>query len=301
MYESGMLCSYLYMAEHVPTGRFVAVKELWKLRLESLRQTHHIYSEKKLLMQIDSQFLLKCYATLQDEKKIYFVTEQLIGGELFRRIVSPAGLPILLSQSDTRFYAACCINALEYLHEHNITYRDLKPENILLDSSAYVKLVDVGFAKKLTGKTYTLCGTPEYLAPEIILRIGHNVAVDCWGLGVLIYEMVIGDSPFSSPDEDHLAVCRNILEGYISFPEDCDPDWKSIVLALVQRQPEKMSEKWLDGFDWESFTQQTMSSPWIPDVTSEIDTKYFPHVLKEELSEFESWKEHQVLDNWEMF
>ncbi|KAL4151153.1 hypothetical protein PRNP1_008102 [Phytophthora ramorum] len=303
----------VHMAEHVPTGRFVAVKEMWKSRLEKLRQTHHIYSEKKLLLQIDSQFLLKCYATLQDENKIYFVTELLVGGELFRRIVTPSGLPILLSQPDTRFYAACCVKGLEYLHEHNFVYRDLKPENILLDSSGYAKLVDFGFAKKLTGKTYTLCGTPEYLAPEIIIGIGHNVAVDCWGLGILIYEMVVGDSPFSSPDEDHLAVCRNILQGHISFPPDCDRDWKSIVLALLQRQPEKRAsmiagslldvrkEKWLAGFDWDSFTQRTMPTPWIPDVTSEIDTRYFPKVTKDELTEFESWKEHKPVGNWDDF
>jgi len=303
----------VYMAEHVPTGRFVAVKEMWKSRLEKLRQTHHIYSEKKLLMQIDSQFLLKCYAALQDDKKLYFVTELLVGGELFRRIVSPTGLPLVLSQPDARFYAACCIKALEYLHEHNVIYRDLKPENILLDSSGYAKLVDFGFAKKLTGKTYTLCGTPEYLAPEIILGVGHGMAVDCWGLGVLIYEMVVGDSPFSSPDEDHLAVCRNILQGHVSFPPDCDPGWKAIVQALLQRQPEKRAsmlagslldvrqEKWLATFDWESFTQRTMPTPWIPDVTSEIDTKYFPQVTKEELADFESWKEHKPVGNWEDF
>ncbi|KAF4324317.1 hypothetical protein JM18_001719 [Phytophthora kernoviae] len=303
----------VHMAEHVPTGRFVAVKEMWKSRLEKLRQTHHIYSEKNLLLQIDSQFLLKCYATLQDEKKIYFVTELLVGGELFRRIVTPSGVPILLSQHNTRFYAACCIKALEYLHEHNIIYRDLKPENILLDSTGYAKLVDFGFAKKLTGKTYTLCGTPEYLAPEIILGIGHGVAVDCWGVGVLIYEMVMGDSPFSSPDEDHLSVCRNILQGYVSFPADCDPAWKSVVQALLQRQPEKRAsmiggslldvrkEQWLAGFDWVSFTQRIMPTPWTPDVTSEIDTRYFAKVSKDELSEFESWKEHKPHGNWEGF
>ncbi|RLN67373.1 hypothetical protein BBJ29_004889 [Phytophthora kernoviae] len=303
----------VHMAEHVPTGRFVAVKEMWKSRLEKLHQTHHIYSEKNLLLQIDSQFLLKCYATLQDEKKIYFVTELLVGGELFRRIVTPSGVPILLSQHNTRFYAACCIKALEYLHEHNIIYRDLKPENILLDSTGYAKLVDFGFAKKLTGKTYTLCGTPEYLAPEIILGIGHGVAVDCWGVGVLIYEMVMGDSPFSSPDEDHLSVCRNILQGYISFPADCDPAWKSVVQALLQRQPEKRAsmiggslldirkEQWLAGFDWASFTQRTMPTPWTPDVTSKIDTRYFAKVSKDELSEFESWKEHKPHGNWEDF
>ncbi|KAG1695044.1 hypothetical protein DVH05_020973 [Phytophthora capsici] len=303
----------VYMAEHVPTGRFVAVKEMWKARLENLRQTHHILSEKKLLMQIDSQFLLKCYATLQDDKKIYFITELLVGGELFRRIVNPSGLPVILSQCDTRFYAACCIKGLEYLHEHNFIYRDLKPENILLDSTGYAKLVDFGFAKKLTGKTYTLCGTPEYLAPEIILGIGHGVAVDCWGLGVLIYEMIVGDSPFSSPDEDHLAVCRNILHGHIIWPAKCDPDWKSAVQALLQRQPERRAsmlsgslldirrEKWFATFDWESFTQREMATPWIPDVSSEIDTKYFPHVTKEELAEFESWKHRKPGSNWEDF
>ncbi|RLN58116.1 hypothetical protein BBJ28_00001350 [Nothophytophthora sp. Chile5] len=303
----------VYMAEHLPSSRFVAVKEMWKARLEELRQGHHIHSEKNLLLQLDSPFLLKCYATLQDEKKIYFVTELLVGGELFRRIVSPDDLPITLSQQDTRFYAACCIKALECLHEHSIVYRDLKPENIMLDASGYAKLVDFGFAKKLTGKTFTLCGTPEYLAPELILGIGHGVAVDCWGLGVLIYEMVMGDSPFSSPDEDHLAVCRNILQGHIAFPSDCDPDWKALVLALLQRQPEKRAsmiagsvldvrqERWLADFDWDAFLQRTMRTPWTPDVESEIDTKYFAPVSTDELAEFESWKDRKPQSNWDDF
>lgn len=303
----------VYIAKHIPSGRFVAVKEMWKARLEEIRQVHHICSEKLLLEKIDSPFLHKFYAALQDERKVYFVTELLLGGELFRRIVSPAGKPILLSPFDARFYTACCIKSLEYLHERSVAYRDLKPENILLDSDGYAKLVDFGFAKKVSGKTYTLCGTPEYLAPEIILSVGHGVAVDSWGLGVLLYEMLIGDSPFASKNDDHLAIFRNILQDRVVFPSECDESWKKIVQALLTRQPERRAsmvagtpndirkQAWFQGFDWEALERKTMSAPWKPDLENETDGKYFQTVTKDDVVEFESWKDVPPASSWEEF
>jgi serine/threonine protein kinase len=152
-------------------------------------------------------FILKYYVGYQDPKKLYIVTETLLGGELFQRIVNSAGVPTPLPMSHARFYAACVVQALKYLHTRNVAYRDLKPENMyarertpsfpphtrfrsLLNAHGYAKVVDFGFAKKLQVKTYTLCGTPEYLAPEIVLGVGHGCMVDNWALGILIYEMV---------------------------------------------------------------------------------------------------------------
>lgn len=303
----------VYIAQHTPSGRFVAVKEMWKARLEESRQVHHICCEKLLLERIDSPFLLKFYTALQDDRKIYFVTELLLGGELFRRIVSPAGKPITLSLHDARFYTACCINSLAYLHERSVAYRDLKPENILLDKDGYAKLVDFGFAKKVTGKTYTLCGTPEYLAPEIILSVGHGIAVDSWGLGVLLYEMVMGDSPFASRDDDHLAIYQNILQDRVAFPVDCDEAWKQLVMSLLHRQPERRAsmifgvpndvrkEPWFSEFDWDALQRRVIAAPWKPQLSDETDGKYFQPVTSDDLEEFESWKDVPPANSWDEF
>lgn len=303
----------VYIAQHKPTGRFVAVKEMWKARLEHGRQVHHIRTEKSLLQMMGSPFLLKFYAALQDEQKVYFVTELLLGGELFHRIVGPTGHPVALPQSDARFYIACCVKALEYLHERNIVYRDLKPENILLDAIGYVKLVDFGFAKKLVGKTFTLCGTPEYLAPEVILGSGHGLSVDSWGLGVLLYEMVMGDSPFSTKDEDHLSICHNILQDKIYFPENCDPVWKAMVLRLLHRQPEQRAsmitgtanaihqDPWFQDFDWHALAGKQLLAPWTPDLKSDSDARYFQSITSEELAGFDSWTDVPPAWSWEKF
>ena len=120
---------------------------------------------------------------------------------------------------------------IEYLHSLNIIYRDLKPENILIAKDGYLKLVDFGFAKKISVRTFTLCGTPEYLAPEVILNHGHGKPVDWWALGVLLYEMLVGEDPFT--DKDPMTVYHNILKGRVRFPKDLDADGKSLIKHLL--------------------------------------------------------------------
>ncbi|KAJ0398856.1 hypothetical protein P43SY_010147 [Pythium insidiosum] len=313
----------VYLAKHAPTGRFVAVKAMSKARLEHGKQVTHIRNEKRLLELVNSPFILKFYAALQDATHVYLVTELLPGGELFQRIVSPTGHAIKLPQSDARFYVACCAMALGYLHERNVVYRDLKPENLLLDAQGYAKLVDFGFAKKLRGKTYTLCGTPEYLAPEIILGIGHSVAVDSWGLGVLLYEMVMGASPFAAKDEDHLSICRNILQENIKFPalneasaEGTEElaNWKALVLALLHKHPEKRASlsagsaldirrhEWFKGFDWDALRHHTMAAPWVPEVTEGgVDAGNFQAVAETELTTPQVQEKATPTWSWDKF
>ena len=104
----------------------------------------------------------------------------------------------------------------EYLHENNIIYRDLKPENVLIGEDGFIKLADFGFAKVIENRTFTLCGTPEYLAPEILLNQGHGKPVDWWTLGIILYEMVAGIDPFN--DDDPMIIYQNILKGKLKFP-----------------------------------------------------------------------------------
>jgi serine/threonine protein kinase len=151
-----------------------------------------------------------------DQKYLYFVLEFVAGGELFTVLRTQGNF----SEDQTKFYGAHIITIFEYLHSKNIIYRDLKPENVLINTNGYLKLADFGFAKIIDGKTYTLCGTPEYLAPEIILNKGHGKPVDWWTLGILIYEMLVGIDPFN--DDDPMMIYQKIIKGKIKFPKSID-------------------------------------------------------------------------------
>ena len=153
---------------------------------------------------------------VNDPKYLYFVLEFIQGGELFTILRSQGNFP----EEQAKFYGAHIITIIEYLHSKNIIYRDLKPENVLINVNGYLKLTDFGFAKIVEGKTYTLCGTPEYLAPEIILNKGHSKPVDWWTLGILLYEMLVGIDPFN--DDDPMMIYQKIIKGKIKFPKTID-------------------------------------------------------------------------------
>ena len=132
------------------------------------------------------------YGFMQDDRYIYFVTELLTGGDLFTYHRSVGNF----NAKQTAFYGAQVTSIFEYLQSKEIVYRDLKPENIMIGGDGYLKMIDFGFAKVVTKRTYTICGTPEYIAPEILLNQGHGKAVDWWTLGIPVYEMLAGYPPF---------------------------------------------------------------------------------------------------------
>ena len=182
--------------------------------------------------------------------------------------------------------AASVMLAFCQIHSKKIAYRDLKPENLVMDADGYLKVVDFGLAKKLVGgKTWTLCGTPDYLAPEVILNEGHDWAVDYWALGVLIYEMTAGTPPFYA--EDPMEVYEKILSGHVSMPAHFSRGLSELVKKLLKTYQSKrlgrtkggassvMKQKWFSGFDWNALLARELEVPLKPDVKNLEDASNF--------------------------
>ncbi|XP_040068473.1 cGMP-dependent protein kinase, isozyme 2 forms cD4/T1/T3A/T3B isoform X1 [Ixodes scapularis] len=205
----------LVQSVHDPLRSF-ALKVMKKAQIVETRQQQHIMSEKMILEETNCEFIIKLFKTFKDRKYLYMLLEPCLGGELWTILRDRGNF----DDNTTRFYTACVVEAFDYLHARNIIYRDLKPENMLLDISGYIKLVDFGFAKKLVNgrKTWTFCGTPEYVAPEVILNRGHDISADYWSLGVLMFELLTGAPPFT--DADFMKTYNIILKGIdaIDFP-----------------------------------------------------------------------------------
>ena len=196
------------------------MKIMKKIVILKSKQADHIANEIKILSMINHPFVINFEGFAQDEKYLYLALELINGGELFTYLRGIGRFPV----EQARLYIAQIISIFEYLHSKDIIYRDLKPENILIHKIGYLKLTDFGFAKVVEGRTYTLCGTPEYLAPEIILNKGHGKPVDWWTCGILLYEMIAGIDPFS--DDDPMMVYQKILKGKIKFPSGFDSNAK---------------------------------------------------------------------------
>jgi CRP-like cAMP-binding protein len=197
-----------------------------------------------------------------------------------------------LEEQEAKFYGAQVLLAFGHIHSKQIAYRDLKPENLVLDSDGYIKIVDFGLAKVVDGKTWTLCGTPDYLAPEIILNEGHDKAVDYWALGVLIYEMVAGMPPFYA--DDPMEVYEKILSATMMIPQHFSKNLSDLVRKLLKIYQSKrlgngkggttaiQKHKWFNSFDFEGLVKKELTSPIKPAISDALDTSNFDDYEGEE-------------------
>lgn len=273
------------LVEHKPTGTPYALKRLQKHQIVKTKQTENIMREKNLMSKCDHPFILQLIATFQDRDCLYMVLELALGGELFSVLANTE--EGVVDEPTCLFYSACVLSGLECMHGQNILYRDMKPENMMLDGDGYIKVIDFGFAKEVADRTYTLCGTPEYLAPELVLGKGHGKGVDYWALGILVYEMLCGFTPFADDSGDNMSVCRNICEEELEIPDHLTDEAASLIEALVNRNvnarlgclKEGISDIWATPFfskiDWVALVEKELEAPWVPPLKDPYDTSHF--------------------------
>jgi serine/threonine protein kinase len=216
------------------TQELVAIKSIHKKRMRQWGKIHSVLCEKLILMKLRHPFIVSLRFTFQSPSKFYFGLEYVPGGDLFHHMKHQR-----FALSDIRMYTAEIAQALNHLHKAEIIYRDLKSENVMLDDEGHIKLTDFGLAKRLPGdsSTRTFCGTVEYLAPELAKHATYGTAVDWWALGILLYELTVGRTPFLDTTEEK--VLRNILECQPSLPRSLDSGARALIQALLVKDPKK--------------------------------------------------------------
>jgi len=218
------------------TGELFAIKSVRKSNLTKSNKVHTIMTERDILIKSHFEFIISLRYAFQTDSKFYFVLEFASGGELFHLLEATGPLSV----SDTRLYIAEIALALQYLHSIGVIYRDLKLENVLIAYDGHVKLTDFGLSKELLSDdstTSTFCGTTEYLAPEVIRRQPYSYMVDWWSLGILTYEIMFGDTPFSS--ENKSVILNGVVNSEPHFPDNADPISIDFIRRLLEKNPEK--------------------------------------------------------------
>jgi len=265
-----------------------ALKIQSKRELLDQRQSSGALRERTVMAKLDHPFVCKLISTFQDDDCIYMLLTFIQGGELLNLIQGGemyGGLP----ESAAKFYAATIVEGLTYMHRRHILYRDLKPENVLLDKDGYAVIVDFGFSKIVTDKTYTFCGTPLYLAPEIILARGHDRGVDYWSLGCVIYEMLFATTPFYIKGIDQKGLFKRIVRGKWNIPEGATiskPGLDLIFGMLQKRSTERLgclaggyrdikNHQWFREVNFVKLVKKQIKAPWVPRVENPLDTSCF--------------------------
>uniref|UniRef100_A0A8P0PR31 non-specific serine/threonine protein kinase n=2 Tax=Canis lupus familiaris TaxID=9615 RepID=A0A8P0PR31_CANLF len=266
------------------SGRYYAMKILRKEVIIAKDEVAHTVTESRVLQNTRHPFLTALKYAFQTHDRLCFVMEYANGGELFFHLSRER----VFTEERARFYGAEIVSALEYLHSRDVVYRDIKLENLMLDKDGHIKITDFGLCKEgiSDGATMkTFCGTPEYLAPEVLEDNDYGRAVDWWGLGVVMYEMMCGRLPFYN--QDHERLFELILMEEIRFPRTLSPEAKSLLAGLLKKDPkqrlgggpsdarEVMEHRFFLSVSWQDVVQKKLLPPFKPQVTSEVDTRYF--------------------------
>jgi serine/threonine protein kinase len=273
--------SHVDLCFHVKAERFCVLKVMSKERILALNQQDHIASEVRILRLIAHPNVAALYGTFQDGVNLYVCLEFLAGGEVFSHLRTLGTFDVDV----TRFYASEILVVLQSLHAHGIVYRDLKPENLVFSCEGHIKFIDFGFAKEISDRTYTLCGTPEYLAPEIVRGEGASFCSDWWAFGVLVYEFLVGRSPFAEENEN--AMYQRICRGDVEYPPTMDPVTRNLLDGLLRVDASRRlgctaigaeeikQHPWFQGIDWRKVLTQRYTPPLLPMVESDGDSSNF--------------------------
>ncbi|XP_035783748.1 ribosomal protein S6 kinase 2 beta-like isoform X2 [Anopheles albimanus] len=265
----------------IDAGTLYAMKVLKKATLK-VKDRVRSTNERNILADVGHAFIVKLHYAFQTPGKLYLILDFLRGGDLFTRLSKE----VMFTEEDVKFYLAELALALNHLHGLGIIYRDLKPENILLDQDGHIALTDFGLSKQpLDGsKTYSFCGTVEYMAPEVVNRKGHTFAADWWSFGVLMFEMLTGNLPFHGSNRND--TMNQILKTKLGMPENLSPEAQSLLRALFKRNPQNRlgagpngiddikRHEFFANVDWVAFERKEVRPPFIPAVSRD-DAFYF--------------------------
>lgn len=274
-----------------------ALKSQVKKQLIEYNQADGVIREKNIMEMLDHPFIIKMMSSFKDEHKLYMLLKLYQGGELQTVIHTDSrdGIP----EWAAKFYAANILDGLNHMHRRNIIYRDLKPENVLLDSEGYCVIVDLGFAKVIKGKTYTFCGTPLYLAPEIIMQKGHDKGADHWSWGVLVFEMIAGMTPFYDGIVDQMGLFKNIIKCNMDFPEGdfMTGEARDLIKRVLTVNPSDRigsfaaadkditEHPFFNDINWQELQNRETKVPFKPKVKDPLDGSNFDDYTKLEKKE----------------
>lgn len=266
------------------TKYLYAMKILKKEVIIKREEVQHTLAERRVLQMTNHPFLLKLKYSFTTVDRLCLVTEYVIGGELYFHLKRERQF----TEDRTKFYGAEIISAIDYLHAKAIIYRDLKLENLLLDSDGHIKIADFGLCKedmRHGNTTRTFCGTPEYLAPEVLDDVNYGLAVDWWGVGVVMYEMMVGRLPFYN--QNHEVMFGNILSEDVRFPSRMSQEACDLLRGLLVKDPSRrlgggrndardiMQHVFFASIDWDLLVQKKITPPFKPQVLNETDTSNF--------------------------
>jgi len=268
-----------------PDGRSHALKSLWKGHLIHTQQVEHVISECRLLAELSHPFIAKLQRVFQDERKVHLLMEPVLGGELY------ALLHVMgrLEERFVQFYTCCVTIVLQHLHGRRIVYRDLKPENLLIDEHGYLKLVDFGLAKTLEPadamRTRTICGTPEYLAPEMVRGEPYGVSVDWWALGILMFEMLSGVPAFRGRDNNE--IYSKILHQDPVLLVDINAACAAVLRGLLCKEAsermtaeETIASPFCAEIDFAALAARQVQAPYVPYIQHDTDTSNVVQIEK---------------------
>uniref|UniRef100_A0A8C2FYV7 protein kinase C n=1 Tax=Cyprinus carpio TaxID=7962 RepID=A0A8C2FYV7_CYPCA len=294
------------LTEYKKSGKMYAIKALKKGDIVARDEVESLMCEKRIFETVNSAqhpFLVNLFACFQTPEHVCFVMEYTAGGDLMMHIHAD-----VFTEPRAVFYAACVVLGLQFLHDNKIVYRDLKLDNLLLDTEGYVKIADFGLCKEGMGfgdRTSTFCGTPEFLAPEVLTDTSYTRAVDWWGLGVLIYEMLVGESPFPGDDEEE--VFDSIVNDEVRYPRFLSSEAIGIMRRLLRRNPERRlgySEKdaedvkkqpFFRTMDWEALLLRKLPPPFLPTIGNKEDVSNFDEEFTTEAPALTPPREPRVL------
>ncbi|XP_029388579.1 serine/threonine-protein kinase N1 [Mus pahari] len=274
------------LSEFRSSGELFAIKALKKGDIVARDEVESLMCEKRILAAVTRAghpFLVNLFGCFQTPEHVCFVMEYSAGGDLMLHIHSD-----VFSEPRAVFYSACVVLGLQFLHEHKIVYRDLKLDNLLLDTEGYVKIADFGLCKEGMGygdRTSTFCGTPEFLAPEVLTDTSYTRAVDWWGLGVLLYEMLVGESPFPGDDEEE--VFDSIVNDEVRYPRFLSAEAIGIMRRLLRRNPERRlgsterdaedvkKQPFFRSLGWDVLLARRLPPPFVPTLSGRTDVSNF--------------------------